>query len=151
MTGSPPSPSEWQGLSEAEARARLAAEGPNELPRAERRTPVRIIGEVLREPMLALLIGGGGVSLALGDLQEALILLASATLSVAITVVQEPRTERVLEVLRDLTSPRALVIRDGERGPVRLRIAGREVVRGDLLVLAEGDRVPADAILREAR
>ena len=54
---------------------------------------------------------------------------------------QEARSERVLEALRDLTSPRALVIRDGERR----RIPGREVVRGDLVVLAEGDRVPADA------
>ena len=81
-----------------------------------------------------------------GDVKEALILLAFATLSVVITVVQETRTERVLEALRDLTSPRALVIRDGERK----RIAGREVVRGDLIVLAEGDRVPADAVLVEA-
>ena len=60
-----------------------------------------------------------------------------------IAIVQEARTERVLESLRDLTSPRALVIRDGEER----RIAGAEVVRGDLIVLAEGDRVPADARL----
>ena len=93
--------------------------------------------------MLALLLGGGVVYLVLGDLQEAVILLAFASMSVLITVVQEARTERVLEALRDLTSPRALVIRDGERK----RIAGREVVRGDLVVLAEGDRVPADAAL----
>ena len=64
-------------------------------------------------------------------------------MSIVITVVQETRTERVLEALRDLTSPRALVIRDGER----MRIAGREVVRGDIVVLSEGDRVPADAVL----
>jgi Ca2+-transporting ATPase len=97
----------------------------------------------VREPMLALLLGGGVIYLALGDLKEALILLVFATMSVLITVVQETRTERVLEALRDLTSPRALVIRDGERK----RIAGREVVRGDFVVLAEGDRVPADAVL----
>jgi Ca2+-transporting ATPase len=90
-----------------------------------------------------LLIGGGLIYLILGDLKEALILLGFATLSVVITVVQETRTERVLEALRDLTSPRALVIRDGERK----RVAGREVVRGDVVVLAEGDRVPADALL----
>ena len=96
--------------------------------------------------MLALLIGGGLVYLALGDVKEAIILLVFACLSVVITVVQETRTERVLEALRDLTSPRALVIRDGERQ----RIAGREVVRGDLIVLSEGDRVPADARLLEA-
>ena len=134
-----------RGLSEAEAQARLAAFGFNELPRPERRTPFRIVAEVLREPMLALLLVAGGVYLILGDLREALILIAFATLSVVITVVQESRTEKVLEALRDLTSPRALVIRDGERR----RIAGREVVRGDFLVIAEGDRVPADARLLE--
>ena len=132
-----------RGLREADVQARLKTEGYNELPRSERRTPLRIILEVLREPMLALLLGGGAIYLALGDLKDALILLAFATMSVLITVVQETRTERVLEALRDLTSPRALVIRDGERK----RVAGREVVRGDFIVLAEGDRVPADALL----
>ncbi len=135
--------SHLRGLSEADARARLEREGYNELPRTERRTFVRIVADVVREPMLALLIGGGAIYLALGDLKEALILIVFALMSVVITVVQETRTERVLEALRDLTSPRALVVRDGERK----RIAGREVVRGDLIVLAEGDRVPADARL----
>ncbi|OGT57229.1 MAG: ATPase [Gammaproteobacteria bacterium RIFCSPHIGHO2_12_FULL_63_22] len=135
------------GLTEADAQARRQSEGYNELPRPDRRTPLRIVSEVLREPMLALLLGGGAVYLAIGDLQDALILLAFATFSVVITVVQESRTERVLEALRDLTSPRALVIRDGQRK----RIAGREVVRGDLIVLAEGDRVPADAVLLESQ
>jgi Ca2+-transporting ATPase len=132
-----------RGLTDAEAAARLRSEGYNELPRAERRTPLKIVVEVMREPMLALLVGAGVVYLALGDLEEALILLAFATASVAITVVQEARTERVLQTLRDLTSPRALVIRGGQRR----RIAGREVARGDLVVLSEGDRVPADAVL----
>ena len=140
MSREPDSSSRLMGLSAEEAAARLAAEGYNELPQAERRTPFRIVLEVLREPMLALLIGGGVIYLALGDVKEAIVLLVFACLSVVITVVQETRTEKVLEALRDLTSPRALVIRDGERQ----RIAGREVVRGDLIVLAEGDRVPAD-------
>lgn len=134
------------GISEVEAQQRLQSEGYNELPHQDRRTPFRIILEVLREPMLALLLGGGFIYLLLGDLKEALILLGFAIMSVAITVIQETRTERVLEALRDLTSPRALVIRDG----ARRRIAGREVARGDLVVLAEGDRVPADAVLVQA-
>jgi len=136
-------PDQIQGLAEGKARARLRTEGYNELPQPNRRTPFRIVLEVLREPMLALLLAGGTIYLALGDLKEALILLAFAVMAVAITVVQETRTERVLEALRDLTSPRALVIRDG----MRKRIAGREVVRGDMIVLVEGDRVPADAVL----
>lgn len=133
------------GLSEAEARSRLVAEGPNELPKSGRRTPLKIAAEVVREPMLTLLLGAGGVYLLLGDLQETLILLCFASLSIVITIVQA-RTERILEALRDLASPRALVVREGERR----RIAGREVVRGDLVVLAEGDRAPADMVLLEA-
>ena len=137
---------ERDGLSEAEAASRLKAEGPNELPRAEKRTASRILLEVLREPMLAMLLGGGLIYLLLGDAREAVILLVFACLSVLITVVQEARTERVLEALRDLTSPRALVVRDG----VARRIAGRDVVRGDIIMLGEGDRVPADAAVRIA-
>jgi P-type Ca2+ transporter type 2C len=143
MLNDPSSVPSIRGLSEADAQARLKTEGYNELPRPDQRTPLRIIIEVMREPMLALLLGGGVIYLLLGDLKEALILLAFATMSVLITVVQETRTEGVLEALRDLSSPRALVIRDG----VRKRIAGRDVVRGDFIVLAEGDRVPADAVL----
>ena len=135
------------GLSTVEAQARLQRDGANELPRQARRTPFRIALEVIREPMLALLIAGGVIYLFLGDLSEAIILMVLALFSVVITVVQEARTERVLEALRDLTSPRALVIRDGER----LRIAGRDVVAGDLLVLSEGDRVPADGRVVECQ
>ncbi len=134
------------GLSDAEASERLRAEGFNELPRQGRRSLPRIVADVLGEPMLAMLLGAGVIYMALGDLQEALILVAFAGLSILITVVQESRTERALEALRDLTSPRALVIRDG----VRKRIAGREVARGDLVVLCEGDRVPADGWLVES-
>jgi Ca2+-transporting ATPase len=135
------------GLASAAAAARLAAEGYNELPQPDRRTVARIVGDVVREPMFALLLAGGGVYLALGDRLEAALLLAFASLSVAITVVQESRSERVLDALRDLSSPRALVIRDG----APTRIPGREVARGDLVMLAEGDRVPADAVLVSAQ
>jgi Ca2+-transporting ATPase len=141
-----PNPAALPGLCPAQAASRLSADGPNALPRAKRRAPLRIVLNVLREPMLALLLGGGVVYLLLGSRAEALILLAFACLSITITAVQEARTERVLDALRDLTSPRALVIRGGER----LRIAGTDVVRGDLIVLAEGDRVPADARLLQA-
>ena len=133
------------GLTASEALVRLKAEGFNELPRAGRRPIVRLVLDVLREPMLLLLLAGGAIYFALGDLGEALLLLVFASFSVVVTIVQEARTERVLESLRDLTSPRALVIRDGER----IRIAGRDVVRGDTIVLTEGDRVPADATVMQ--
>jgi len=132
-----------RGLSESDARRRIKHDGFNELPRADHRGPFRILKDVMREPMLMLLVGGGMVYFILGDLQEGLLLLAFACLSVVITVVQEARTEHALEALRDLTSPRALVIRDG----IHRRIPGREVVRGDIVVLTEGDRVPADSLL----
>ena len=135
------------GLSEQEAQSRLRSEGFNDLPRTGHRTVLRIAGEVLREPMFALLLGAGVLYLILGDRTEALALLAFAIISISITVVQETRSERVLDALRDMTSPRALVIRGGRQ----MRISGREVVRGDILVLAEGDRVPADAHHRAGR
>ena len=131
------------GLSDQEAAARLAAEGPNELPRRARRTLARIAAEVFREPMFQLLIVCGLIYLAIGDRSEALMLLAFAVVNVLIAVYQESKTERVLEALRDLASPRALVVRDG----ARRRIPGRELVRGDVIVLSEGDRVPADALV----
>ncbi len=134
------------GLTEVEAASRLHSEGYNEIPRPDRRTFLRIVIEVLREPMFSLLLGAGAIYLALGDLEEALVLMVFATISVSIAVVQETRSEHVLEALRDLTSPRALVIREGERK----RIAGRDVVRGDVIVLCEGDRVPADATILAA-
>ena len=134
------------GLNDAEVAEQLRSHGYNELPQRGQRTFARILFDVLREPMLALLLGAGLIYFALGDLHEALILVAFAGLSIFITVVQETRTQHALDALRDLTSPRALVIRDG----VRKRIAGREVVRGDLVVVAEGDRVPADGWIAES-
>ncbi len=131
------------GLTAKAAAQRLKTDGYNELPNAKKRSFLRILFEIIRQPMFALLIGGGVVYLLLGDRVEALFLLVFACLSVAITIVQESRSERVLEALRNLASPRALVIRDGNR----ISIAGREVVIGDLMMIAEGDRVAADATL----
>ncbi len=134
------------GLSDAEAAAGIARYGFNELPTSKPRSIFRIALEVVREPMLLLLLACGGTYLFLGDLQEAIILLIFVVVVIAITLYQERKTERALEALRDLSSPRALVVRGGERK----RIAGRDVVPGDILVLSEGDRVPADGIMLSA-
>ena len=133
------------GLSEAEAARRLKRYGRNELPAAQRRDVLRIALEVVREPMLLLLVAGGAIYLSIGDLREALILLVSVFVVMGITIYQESKTERALEALRDLSSPRALVMRSG----AVKRIAGRDVVPGDLVLLHEGDRVPADGVLIE--
>lgn len=134
------------GLNTAEATARQAAEGPNELGTEQRRTLLAITGEVVREPMFLLLLGAGAIYAAMGDIHEALILLGFVGVIIAVTILQERRTENALESLRDLSSPRALVIRDG----TPLRIAGREVVRDDIVILTEGDRVPADGTVLQA-
>lgn len=132
-----------QGLSTTEAEARLASDGFNELHSSTRRRTVEIALSVAREPMFLLLILAAVIYLTLGDIREALILAFWILVIMGITIFQERKTEHALEALRDLSSPRALVIRDGEQK----RIAGREVVGGDLLILTEGDRVPADAVL----
>lgn len=137
-------PSQLTGLSTQQAADRLQREGLNELPSTQHRTMLGIIWDMIQEPIFLLLVACGVIYWVLGDAQEALILLGFVFFIVGINLYQEQKTERSLEALRDLSSPRALVIRDGERQ----RIAGRDVVRGDLLVLAEGDRVPADAFLR---
>ena len=134
------------GLSDAAAADLLKSGGYNELPSSKPRSILQIGFDVVKEPMLLLLIGCGLTYLLLGDHQEALMLLFMVGLVIGLTLYQERKTERALDALRDLSSPRALVIRDGERK----RIAGREVVPGDILVLAEGDRVPADGVLLSA-
>jgi Ca2+-transporting ATPase len=133
------------GLSSSEAAARLKTFGPNELPNPDRRNFARIAFDVVRQPMFALLLVGGVVYFLLGEPIDAIILALFASLSVSISIIQETRSEHVLESLRSLASPRATVVRDG----TRQRIAGRDVVPGDIMCLAEGDRVPADAILLE--
>ena len=134
------------GLTSAEAARRLAAEGPNALPSAARRGSLAIAAEVLREPMFLLLVAAAVIYLLLGDMREALVLAASLIVVIGITVAQQRKSERALDALRDLSSPRAVVIRDGRR----VRVAGIEVARGDLVILSEGDRVPADARLESA-
>ncbi len=134
---------ENSGLASEVAAKRLKLEGYNELPNAKKRSLLHIVINIIKEPMFALLMGGGVVYFLLGNLLDAIFLLVFACLSVIITIVQESRSEKVLEALRNLASPRALVMRDG----MQVHIAGREVVREDLILIAEGDRVAADASL----
>lgn len=135
-----------QGLTGHEAAKRLALDGTNELNSERPRTLAKIAMEVLAEPMFVLLLAACGIYVLLGDFREALALSASIVVIVVITLLQERRTEQTLSRLRDLSSPRALVIRDG----IEQRIAGREIVAGDVVLLHEGDRVPADAVVHQA-
>lgn len=131
------------GLSPAEAAERLSRDGPNELPQSRQRGLLRLLVGIVSEPMFLLLVACGGVYLILGDRAEALMLLGFVLVVIAISFFQLRRTEGALDALRDLSSPRALVVRGGQAQ----RIAGREVVVGDIVLLEEGDRVPADLAL----
>jgi P-type Ca2+ transporter type 2C len=131
------------GLTDAEVLSQLKAEGYNDLPSAKPRSVFSILFAICREPMFMLLVACGAIYLLLGDKQDALMLLGFVFVVMGITFFQERKTERALEALRNLSSPRANVVRKG----MQLRIPGREVVRGDIIILAEGDRVPADAWL----
>ncbi|MGB3786913.1 MAG: cation-translocating P-type ATPase [Phormidesmis sp.] len=134
---------EANGLPSATAIARLKRDGYNQLSSSESRSLWAIARDIVQDPIFLLLVGGGIIYWVLGDLQEALILLGFVFFIMGIGLYQEGKTEHALEALRDLSSPRALVVRDGQRQ----RIAGRDVVQGDIVVLTEGDRVPADAIV----
>ncbi|HWB26780.1 MAG TPA: cation-translocating P-type ATPase [Chitinophagaceae bacterium] len=131
------------GLSQDEAQARLKKSGYNELPAAKPKTILQIVLEVVKEPMFVLLVTCGILYMLLGDYREGSIMLASILVIISITFYQSQKTERALDALKQMSAPRALVIRDG----IQSRIPGREVVPGDLLVLNEGDRVAADATI----
>jgi Ca2+-transporting ATPase len=131
------------GLSDTDASSRLVEEGYNEIPQARKKSIFSILYEIVKEPMFLLLIACGVLYLVLGDFKEALMLLGFVFVIIGITLYQENKTERALDSLRDLSSPRALVIRGG----AQRRIAGRDVVRDDIVLLSEGDRVPADAVM----
>ena len=132
-----------KGLTQKEASEILKKEGYNELPSSQPKSVFKIAFGVVKEPMFLLLVACGSLYLALGDLQEGLMLLSFVFVVMGIEFYQEKKTEKALDALKDLASPRALVIRDGETK----RIAGKEVVREDIVILQEGDRVPADALV----
>lgn len=135
-----------RGLTTKQAEERLKKDGYNELPTAKPKKLIDFVVEILKEPMISLLLFAGILYLFLGDKAEAFLLMLSIFGVIAISLYQEKKSEKSLQALTQLSSPRAIVIRGGEE----YRIAGREVVVDDIIILAEGDRVPADAELLEA-
>lgn len=131
------------GLTTEEAVRRLTEYGPNEPPRSRKRALFQIVLDAVREPMFLLLIGAALLYMTLGDLGEGLFLLLGALGTIGLVVLQETRSERALEALRDLSQPFARVIRDGSNQ----KIPAMEVVPGDLLLVGEGERLAADGIL----
>ncbi len=132
-----------EGLSNAQVLRLREEEGFNELPLSKQKKYFHFALELFREPMVFLLMGCGIIYLFLGDTQEAIMLLSFLFIIFGITIYQERKAERALEALRDLSSPRALVLREGRKH----RIPGRELVRTDTIFVNEGDRIPADGVL----
>jgi len=115
----------------------------NELPTAKSKNIGQIALEVFKEPMFILLLVCSSIYLLLGDYTEGIMLSASILIIIFITFYQYQKTERAIESLRQLSSPKAMVIRNGET----VKIPGREIVIGDIVLINEGDRIPADGIL----
>jgi P-type Ca2+ transporter type 2C len=133
----------FKGLSDERVAELLSSQGFNELPSSKPKSVFKIALGVFKEPMFILLVACGTLYLLLGDLTEGLMLLAFVFVVMGIEFYQEKKTEKALDALKDLASPRAMVIRDCRTK----RIPGREVVPGDIVILKEGDRVPADALV----
>lgn len=138
---------EINGLNSEEVNERIITFGYNELPTEKPKNVFRIALEVIKEPIFLLLISCGFLYITLGDLREGLILLSTIFLIIFITFYQNQKTEKALTALKSLSSPTALVIRDGKK----VRIAGRQIVPDDIVILNEGDRVPADGVLIETQ
>ncbi|HYM39170.1 MAG TPA: cation-translocating P-type ATPase [Thermoplasmata archaeon] len=132
-----------RGLSPAEARDRLATQGPNRLREKEREGFWEEYAEELREPMILLLLVTGVLYSVLGTLEDAITIFAIIFTLVAVEVINEQRAHRAIEALRDLAEPTGAVIRGGRREEIPVEA----LVPGDLLVLEAGRRVPADARL----
>ena len=134
------------GLTDVQASAQLARDGPNLMPQGRRRSFARVAAGVFAQPMFLLLLAAALVYAVLGSVADAATLLASVVLVAVISIYQELRTERVLAALKDLASPRSRVRREGRV----LHIGSHELVRGDTLLVAEGDRLACDARLVQA-
>lgn len=129
------------GLSAKDIKEGRAIYGFNELSSAQPKSIFTIAIEVVKEPMFLLLISCSVLYMIIGDYTEGFIMLSTILIIVYITFFQHRKTERALEALKKLSSPRCIVLRDGEK----IRIPGRELLPGDIVFLNEGDRVPADA------
>ncbi|WP_217914845.1 cation-translocating P-type ATPase [Miltoncostaea marina] len=135
-----------RGLSATAATTALAEHGPNELPDADRASPLRILLGQVGSPMILLLAGAGVLSAVLGDLTEAVVILVVVVLNGWIGFSQEYRAERAMASLRALAAPTVRAVRDGAPADV----PARELVPGDLVLLEAGSLVPADGRLVEA-
>lgn len=137
---------EIMGLTEKEAAERLKAEGENVLGESRRAGSMRIFLGQFRDVMVMILLGATVISVLLGEISDAVAIILIVLLNAVLGFVQEYRTEHTLEALRSMTAPTAKCWRDGE-----LRVIDAAgLVRGDVIELEAGDRIPADCNLLKA-
>jgi Ca2+-transporting ATPase len=137
---------ENEGLTQQEAQTRLAQYGPNELKKEKGKSPIKLFLSQFTDILMIILLIATALSLAVGEQVDAVIILIIVFASAILGFTQEYRSEKAVEALKKMTSPTALVIRDGKE----TKIPASELVPGDILLLYAGDRVPADSRLIEA-
>jgi Ca2+-transporting ATPase len=135
------------GLSSSDAQLRLSAHGFNELPTEQKTSLVKQIWAVLKQPMLLLLLGAGSINFALSDPFDGSMLLFFVFVVIGIWIFQERKSQKALAALKEFASPKSRVIRDG----VEVVILSRLLVEGDLVLISEGDRIPADGTCVDAQ
>lgn len=135
-----------EGLSSAEAAERLIRFGRNELPGQKKKTLLRSILSALKEPMFLLLLAAAVIYFLLGNPSDGAVMLIFVLATIGIDVAQEWKTDKTLSALRDLSAPRCTVLRDG----TETTIPSAEIVIGDVILLTEGVKVPADGVILRA-
>jgi magnesium-transporting ATPase (P-type) len=128
------------GLTSEQARERLAEYGPNVIQRVRGEGPLRILWRQIDNPLIWVLLGSAVVAVGLGKVTDGLVVLAVVVLNSLIGFIQEHRASRAIEALRDMVPEYATALRDGARH----RVPVADLVPGDSVLLASGDKVPAD-------
>jgi Ca2+-transporting ATPase len=134
------------GLSQAEAQKRLIEYGPNELQKEKRSSPVKMFLEQFTDILIIILLVATGLSIAVGEIVDAVVILAIVLATAVLGFVEEFRSEKAVEALKKMTAPTAITLRDGKE----VKIPAIEIVPGDILLLFTGDKIPADARLIES-
>ena len=129
-----------KGLTDGEAFRRLQQNGKNEMRAAKKKTKLQLFVEQLKDPLIYILLIAAMVSIGLGEISDAAIIGTVVLINALVGMLQEGKARKALEALKQLTSPRTIVIRDG----IRREIPAADLVVGDLVDLEAGARVPAD-------
>ncbi len=134
-----------KGLTRREAMERRAKYGANRLESQEQKSLGQMIAEQLNDPLILILVVAMAISLMLHELGDAVIIVTVVVLNAAVGIIQEGKAGKAVEALKKISSPQAVVLREGERA----KIAAEELVQGDIVLLEAGNMVPADLRLIE--